>query len=411
MKKQFLIGLVASSIIFSGVSTFAKTETPDLLINPIKAEVELINEDGLGQESILEGVETYKKGNTEMVPLRQVAEEKLGLKVLWKNEDRSVEVGEGPQWTSVKIGENSYFYGRTAPFKLSQAPEIKDGLTYVPVEFFTEVLRYNISSDDEDSQDEERILDGFIKEVNREDGGKSLLVAGNEWTKGVDEILLHVSDGTVIVDKDGKSVSFDDLRAGTKIKAVLPEIMTMSLPPQGAAIKIIVEDRSVEIIKIEDENNKDIVYYEIKGIEEASINEKIKDFVKDLEENEIYKDLKLDSEISFLNDDKISMVFRGSYEFNNSEKYLVKSLNLDLKTGNEITFESYFKDDEDSQGKLEEILNKQGKEQGQTEFEAEGRWIKFKGSNVIVFYYPLDDSVIYPTELYIPLEDVKDLIK
>lgn len=417
MKKQFLVGTLVASIIFSGASAFASGRPQNLLISLNNEEVELINVEDQEEKVIeinLEGVETYKKGDTVMVPLREVAENQLGLKVTWKNEDRSVEIGQGPQWTSVKIGENSYFFARIAPFKLSQAPEIKEGLTYVPVEFFTEVLRYDTSIDEETNPIEENILDGFIKDIDNLDGRKTIFVAGNENTKTIDEIVLHVSEDTVIVDKEGNVVLFEDLKVGTKIKTVLPEIMTMSLPPQGAAVKIIVEDTSVEILKIEDKDNKDIVYLEIKGLEklaEESINQKIKDFVKEIEENEIYKDLKVGPEINFLNDDKMSIIFRGSFKFNDSEKYLVKSLNFDLKTGEEITFESYFKEDEASQEELKELLNNAAKEQGLSEFEAEGRWIKFKGSNVIVFYYSLDDSVEMPVELYIPLEDVKDLVK
>lgn len=422
MKKQFLIGALASSIIFSGVSTFAQVETLDLSNN---TKIELINGDKLEETKgenhiemnktiISQTTKDYKKGDTVMVPLREIAEGKLGLKITWNNEDRSIEIGEGPQWTSIKIGENSYFYAKIAPFELSQAPEIKDGLTYVPVGFFSEVLKYNITIDKEIPK-EENILDGFIKDIHKEDGKGTILVGGNENNKVIDEILLHLTKDTVIVDKENKTVKFDELKSGTKIKTILPEIMTMSLPPQGTAIKIIVEDDSVEILKIKDKDNKDIVYPEIKGLEnkslQSNINKEIKDFVKEVEKNEIYKDLKMNPEINFLNDNIISIVFRGSYKLNDGEKYLVKSLNFNLKTGKEITFESYFKDDKSSQGKLNELLNKQAKEQGLSEFEAEGKWIQFRGSKVIVFYYPLDDSVEMPVELYISLEDVKDLVK
>src|SRR5699024_7536002 len=129
------------------------------------------------------------------------------------------------------------------------------------------------------------------------------------------------------------------------------------------------------------------------------------------EKNELYEGLKLDISVGFLNDDKVSLDIRGSYEFGEDEKYIIKSLNFDLENGEEITFESFFKDDKESQEELEDMLNQQAKEIGLEGFEAEGKWIKFKGAQVVVFYYQLDDSVVYPTELYIPLEDIKELIK
>ena len=251
MRKQILVGALVASIILSGASAFATVGTQKLLISPNNAEKELINEEAeevkedqedKDIEFNLEGVETYKKGETVMVPLREVAENQLGLKVTWKNEDRSVEIGEGPQWTSIKIGVNSYFFARMAPFELSYAPEIKNNLTYVPVEFFTEVLRYNVSTDEEITEEKENILDGFIKEIDNVDERKSILLVENEDNKFIEGIVLHISEETIIVDKEDNIILFEDLEVGTKIKTVLPEIMTMSLPPQGTAVKIIVED-------------------------------------------------------------------------------------------------------------------------------------------------------------------------
>ena len=57
-----------------------------------------------------------------------------------------------------------------------------------------------------------------------------------------------------------------------------------------------------------------------------------------------------------------------------------------------------------------ELLQDVAKEQLNMDFEAEGKEIYFKGSKVVVFYYPLDDNVVSPVSLYISLEDVKNLI-
>ena len=92
-----------------------------------------------------------------------------------------------------------------------------------------------------------------------------------------------------------------------------------------------------------------------------------------------------------------------------SEKRLVKSLNLDLENAKEIDFESFFKEDKESQERLLEIIEEASKEQHDLEFEAEGKEIYFKGSNLIVFYYPLDDSVVDPLYIYLPLEDLEGL--
>ena len=107
----------------------------------------------------------------------------------------------------------------------------------------------------------------------------------------------------------------------------------------------------------------------------------------------------------------MSIIFRGSFDFaDGNKRNIVRSLNLDLKSTNEITFENCFKSDAASQQKLKALLNEKAKKNGLGEFEAEGVSIYFKGGNVVIFYYPLDDSYIMPVELYLPLNEVKDII-
>jgi hypothetical protein len=74
-----------------------------------------------------------------MVPLRAIAET-LGFDVIWNNEEQSVMLGKN---ISLKVGEDHYIYMKTAPIQLGNAPEIKEGKTYVPLNFFREVTRMN----------------------------------------------------------------------------------------------------------------------------------------------------------------------------------------------------------------------------------------------------------------------------
>ena len=90
-----------------------------------------------GQE--IEGPPAYFKGYTLMVPLRAVAEA-LGFTVTWEAETQSVYLNNV---ISLSIGRDYYTYARTAPIELGMAPELTDGLTYVPLSFFTEVAGMN----------------------------------------------------------------------------------------------------------------------------------------------------------------------------------------------------------------------------------------------------------------------------
>lgn len=90
--------------------------------------------------------EIYNSDGRQMIPLRPISEA-LGYEVKWNNEERSVELTKGAQWTKVTIGEDNYNFAKML-VKLGRAPEIKENKTYVPVEFIEEVLKLDIDIDE-----------------------------------------------------------------------------------------------------------------------------------------------------------------------------------------------------------------------------------------------------------------------
>ncbi len=74
-----------------------------------------------------------------MVPLRAIAEA-LGYEVTWINETRSVMLNDE---ISLTIGESSYNITSKDPVFLEYAPELTNGYTYVPLNFFREVIKMN----------------------------------------------------------------------------------------------------------------------------------------------------------------------------------------------------------------------------------------------------------------------------
>lgn len=85
----------------------------------------------------------YVKDDTLMVPLRAIAEG-LGFTVEWNGDIQAVTLNGV---YSLNIGENSYVKGKMVPITLSAAPEIKDDLTYVPVEYFSDVTEATLTVD------------------------------------------------------------------------------------------------------------------------------------------------------------------------------------------------------------------------------------------------------------------------
>ena len=74
-----------------------------------------------------------------MLPVRAVAEA-LGYTIGWDAPTSSVRLGADTTFTT---GKDYYTLGRRAPISLGCAPELTDGKTYVPVEFFTQVVMHS----------------------------------------------------------------------------------------------------------------------------------------------------------------------------------------------------------------------------------------------------------------------------
>lgn len=101
----------------------------------------------------LDGVKKIKIGDSEfdtkeingvnMAAVRPVAVA-LELDVAWNNDTKTVSVGTVQMGVNFKVGENKYSKAKMAAAELSAAPYLEQtadgGVTYVPVEFFTEII-------------------------------------------------------------------------------------------------------------------------------------------------------------------------------------------------------------------------------------------------------------------------------
>ena len=100
-----------------------------------------------GKEAVELKLSSEAKG---MLPVRQIAE-LMGLEVGWDNVVNAVSVGTIPMGVNFNVGVNSYNKARMTPFVLSAAPmQVIEGdfaVTYVPQDFFTEVLNAEITTE------------------------------------------------------------------------------------------------------------------------------------------------------------------------------------------------------------------------------------------------------------------------
>ncbi len=84
-------------------------------------------------------VKVIMDGEVALLPVRAISEA-MGLQVAWDETLFAVTVGTTPMGANFRIGENSYNKARMAAQQLSAAPQLINDLTYVPVEFFTDII-------------------------------------------------------------------------------------------------------------------------------------------------------------------------------------------------------------------------------------------------------------------------------
>ncbi len=95
----------------------------------------------------LDAKAVFEKDGMWLLPVRAIAE-KAGLEVKWDGTLNAVTVGTIPMGVTFNLGVNSYTKARMMPQTLSSAPICENERTYVPVDFFTEILEATTSIED-----------------------------------------------------------------------------------------------------------------------------------------------------------------------------------------------------------------------------------------------------------------------
>ncbi|MCT4618879.1 MAG: stalk domain-containing protein [Marinisporobacter sp.] len=333
LKKIIGITLMGVTLVSSMLPVFAEYNPDKVVTGPITTLSipqdsfrglhmnVVINDKGLNPQD----TKVYmKEDGVTMIPLRLISEA-LGYEVKWNNEKRAIELTKGPQWIMVKGEVDEYTFGKTAPVSLGTIPEIKDGRTYVPLNFITDLLRLEVMRDETGTihinsqrQVEKSLLytDGQIIEIQRIDGNTRILVEGIKKGEGYASIILNINEETIIQDPiDGEEILVKDLKKGDQIRAFYGPAVTRSLPPIGKAEKIevirsaAVLDGEITNIQMDDKNTKVLVGSMTDGVM-LILDDKTKIVTKDNEERTI-RDLKKGMKITAYHDQVMTMSIPG----------------------------------------------------------------------------------------------------
>lgn len=197
----------------------------------------------------LEGASYIVNNDRVMLPVRAICEN-LGFTVEYDEANDTVTLVKLPVTISFVPTVDGYTFAKTAPFKLGIDPILVNDRTYVPQEFFTEVMNATYTEKDgvativwgEETATvtpDESVEQGVAEDITstfsiKEIGEKSILVA--DYNRG--DVVLHIAEETVITDKEGKAISLADLDVDSEYTVVYSPAMTLSIPPQTTAIKI-----------------------------------------------------------------------------------------------------------------------------------------------------------------------------
>lgn len=244
VKKRVLAAVAAVGMLAS-VAAYAEDvvlnyELPD----EIQGDVMLINEPVVEETVMVNGatlpyVEIEEVEGITMIPLREVAEG-LGYTVNWNDEDWSIEVIKGASYATMSIGEDAYAFSRMAHRPLGKAPTLINDKTYVPVSFVTEVLGGYADEVEEGAYKIATLSMVTVKGFTEEG---SLLV--EDEARG--EVIVHIAETTKIFAGD-KEVKADEIKEGMFIGVEYGMAMTMSIPPQTTAERIVLQNVVVEEI-------------------------------------------------------------------------------------------------------------------------------------------------------------------
>ena len=166
-------------------------------------------------------------------------------------------------------------------------------------------------------------------------------------------------------------------------------------------------------LEIEQGGSDSKVYYpkmsNYKGeLTQDYINQSLENAVKMYADKGSYSSAQIDYDIKRMDSDVLSIVFKGTAEPRGlgREVNIMQSVNIDVATSNEITYENLVKDDES----MRKVLAKKLKESKNMEFEAEGIRVYFDNGSIVFFYMPLDDSAEEFIQIEVTEGEIEDIL-
>lgn len=268
MKKNIkkIIPMVAIATLMA-TSVFAnspKKENISLEQSNVKGNSIYIN----GQ--LLENANLIKENGKTLMPVRAIFE-KLGYEIDYDANNKIISMSKMPHYITFSTTKDAYTFSRMAPQPLGQAPIVKEGVTYVPVELFdlmgmeikltsNNVLYIGDGLEQEESTSakKEQII---IKEIDE----KNNTITVEDDKRGI--VVLNIKDVKIDYTTEDK-----ELMVGQALDVEYGDIMTASEPPINVpkSVKVVDKFSYGEVLNVEkDDKNNTLVSFKDEEIGEV----------------------------------------------------------------------------------------------------------------------------------------------
>ena len=268
MKKNIkkIIPMVAIATLMA-TSVFAnspKKENTALEQSNVKENSIYIN----GQ--LLENANLIKENGKTLMPVRAIFE-KLGYEIDYDVNNKIISMSKMPHYITFSTTKDAYTFSRMAPQPLGQAPIVKEGVTYVPVELFDlmgmEVkltsnnvlyIGYGVEQEESTSAKKEQII---IKEIDE----KNNTITVEDDKRGI--VVLNIKDVKIDYTTEDK-----ELMVGQALDVEYGDIMTASEPPINIpkSVKVVDKFSYGEVLNVEkDDKNNTLVSFKDEEIGEV----------------------------------------------------------------------------------------------------------------------------------------------
>lgn len=229
---------------------------------------------------LLENVSLIKENDKVLMPVRNIFE-KLGFEISYNAKTKVISMTKGAQYVTFATNADAYTFARMAPQPLGQAPVVKEGVTYVPVQLFDlmgmeiKLTDNNILYIGEKPEEKEAIK----TEKDNTTAKKSQIIIKEIDDKNNTITVEDAKKGTIILNIKDLKIDYttedNQLMVGQALNVEYGEIMTASEPPINTpkSVKVIDKFSYGEILNVEkDDKNNTRVLFKDEEIGEVVLN-------------------------------------------------------------------------------------------------------------------------------------------